>query len=98
MSSVACRQPARAGFRPTSTGGGKPAGDCEREGGVARRRATVLKIDPGLLKLNGKVLVQVWLKDASEAVLQQLKSMGSRDHGEASVDEDGDGSHGCFTA
>ena len=35
-----------------------------------------MKIDPGLLKLNGKVLVQVWLKDASEAVLQQLKSMG----------------------
>ena len=33
-------QPARAGFRSTSTGGGKSTGDCERESGVARRPAS----------------------------------------------------------
>jgi len=35
-----------------------------------------LKLDPSLLKRTGKVLVQVWLLDASEATMAKLKSLG----------------------
>jgi Ca-activated chloride channel family protein len=35
-----------------------------------------LKLDPTLLKRTGKVLVQVWLLDASDAVLAKLKVLG----------------------
>lgn len=39
-------------------------------------REQALKIDPSLLKLTGKVSVKVFLTDASESVLAQLKAMG----------------------
>jgi Ca-activated chloride channel family protein len=35
-----------------------------------------LKLDPTLLKRTGKVLVQVWLIDASDSVLANLKALG----------------------
>lgn len=35
-----------------------------------------LKVDPTLLKRSGKVLVQVWLVDASDAALAKLKALG----------------------
>lgn len=60
---------------PPAAAASRPAIAKEKAESLADEQAA-LKIDPGLLKLNGKVLVQVWLKDASEAVLQQLKSMG----------------------
>jgi Ca-activated chloride channel family protein len=38
-------------------------------------RDQALKIDPSLLKATGKVMVQVWLNDASDAVLAPLKNL-----------------------
>ena len=43
------------------------------EGLTDQSRDQALKIDPSLLKATGKVMVQVWLKDASDAVLAQTE-------------------------
>jgi Ca-activated chloride channel family protein len=56
---------------------GRPAISASKSEALADElREQPVKIDPGLLKLTGKVLVQVWLKDASDAVLKQLKAIG----------------------
>jgi Ca-activated chloride channel family protein len=54
-----------------------PAGKAVTEAASMRDEARrELKIDPALLKKTGKVLVQVWLVDASEATLAKLKGLG----------------------
>lgn len=39
-------------------------------------RAKEAKVDPLLLQKTGKILVQVWLLDASDATLAKLKELG----------------------
>jgi hypothetical protein len=71
--SVANRPKSATAPPPPPAGASRGAAEATAMKDEMRRE---LKIDPSLLKRSGKVLVQVWLLDASDAGIAKLKALG----------------------
>jgi hypothetical protein len=68
--------PGFTGAAPTATAPPPPPPVMKESIRLADEARRPVKIDPGLLKQTGSVLVQVFLTDASEATMAKLRALG----------------------